>query len=82
MIHDFTLNVSLASNHSTQSEVIVTRSPRPDTPITKNQPLKTSAMDVFRKVLESEEIPELGATLIASSGKSGSISNHQSARGK
>ena len=39
-------------------------------------------MDVFRKVLENEEIPELGATLITSSGKSGSISNYQSARGK
>ena len=62
MIHDFTLNVSSASNPSTQSEVIATRSPRPDTSITKNEPLKTSGMDVFRKVLENEEIPELGAT--------------------
>ena len=71
MVHNFTLNVSLASNTSTQSEFIVKQSPRADTSITRNQPTTTSDMDVFRKVLESEGVSELTATLSRSCGRSG-----------
>ena len=58
---------------STESDVIVTRSPKADTPITRNQPTTTSGMDDFRKVLKSEGLSKLG---------SDSISNYQLAWGK
>ena len=78
-LHNFTLNVSSSSSTYTQSEVIVTWTPRAAAPIARNQPTATIGMNGFKKVLENDGVSALAATHITSSSRSVLISYYQSA---
>ena len=79
IVCNITVNVSSASNNSTQSNHVVTRHSRIKTPSAKRQPTTVGGMEGFKKVLEDGRVSEVAATLITNSRRSGLISNYQSA---
>ena len=70
MVRSITLNVSLTSHNSTQSDHIVTRPSGAKVPFAGRQSTTAGGMEGFRKALEGEGVSKLAAILITNSRRS------------
>ena len=67
MVHSITRNGGSASHNSTQSDHIVTRPSGAKAPFAGRQAATVGGMEGFRKVLGSEGVSKLAATIITDS---------------